>query len=190
MARKPTVTTPDLVVLSLLAEKPYHGYELNQQLEWREVRDWAGISRPQVYYSLAKLAKQKMIRLVEGANDEARGPDREVYTLTAAGRHALEKALKRPEWAEQRPPPPFLTWMALSAHADPQTVVEQIERRRRFLERELVREQKTLSEFEGTSHAVRAARQMVKLTIRHFEVELEWLASTKLELQHASGTSR
>ena len=51
------LTLPDLVVLCLLAERPMHGYELNQELERREVRDWAGISRPQVYYSLKKLAR-------------------------------------------------------------------------------------------------------------------------------------
>ncbi len=51
------LTTPDLVVLSLLSEQPMHGYQLNQTLENREVRDWAVISRPQVYYSLRKLKR-------------------------------------------------------------------------------------------------------------------------------------
>ena len=49
------VTTPDLVLLSLLAERAMHGYEANALLEFRKVRDWAGVSRPQVYYSLDKL---------------------------------------------------------------------------------------------------------------------------------------
>src|SRR5437879_4689966 len=41
------LTTPDLVLLSLLAERPMHGYQANAELERREVRDWAGISRAQ-----------------------------------------------------------------------------------------------------------------------------------------------
>ncbi len=187
MAARSAITTPDLVVLSLLAERPFHGYELNRELEWREVRDWAGISRPQVYYSLAKLAGRKLIRGVEG--DEGTGPDRETYRITAAGLAALRKALEDPEWAEQRPPPPFLTWMALSGHAEPAVVVAQLERRRKFLEQELAKERKTLAEFEGSGYAVRAARQMVTLAIRQFEVELEWLESAKLELQYARGSS-
>ena len=56
-ARQRELTTPDLVLLSLLAERPMHGYQANAELERREVRDWAGISRPQVYYSLEKLAQ-------------------------------------------------------------------------------------------------------------------------------------
>jgi len=60
--KKTELTTPDLVLLSLLAERPMHGYQANLELERREIRDWAGISRPQVYYSLEKLARAGMIR--------------------------------------------------------------------------------------------------------------------------------
>ena len=55
MARTKTLTTPDLIALSLLAERPMHGYELTRVLEYRDVEDWAAISKPQVYYSLRKL---------------------------------------------------------------------------------------------------------------------------------------
>jgi len=37
-------TTPDLVLLSLLAERPMHGYQANAELERREIRDWANVS--------------------------------------------------------------------------------------------------------------------------------------------------
>src|ERR1700742_1880037 len=74
-ARKRDLTTPDLVLLSLLAERPMHGYEANLELERRQVRDWAGISRPQVYYSLEKLGGLGMLR--EAKSDEpAAGPER------------------------------------------------------------------------------------------------------------------
>jgi DNA-binding PadR family transcriptional regulator len=53
------------VILSLLAERPMHGYQVNLELERRCVRDWAAISRPQIYYSLEKLAKAGLIRAGE-----------------------------------------------------------------------------------------------------------------------------
>src|SRR5262245_32969394 len=113
------LTLPDLVVLSLLRERPMHGYELNQELERREGRDWAGISRPQVYYSLKKLAESgHIIRASEA--EQRTGPERQVFRLSAAGRRGLAAALGREEWAVQRPPPAFLTWMALSSNAEPQ----------------------------------------------------------------------
>src|SRR2546421_10904131 len=61
-ARRVELTTPDLVLLSLLAERPMHGYQANLELERREIRDWANVSRPQVYYSLEKLARGALIR--------------------------------------------------------------------------------------------------------------------------------
>src|SRR5260370_23716288 len=48
------LSTADLVLLSLLAERPMHGYQANLELERREIHDWANVSRPQVYYSLEK----------------------------------------------------------------------------------------------------------------------------------------
>src|SRR5437667_403768 len=65
-AKKPAeiLTTPDLVLLSLLAERGMHGYQANLELERRCVRDWAGISRPQVSYSLEKLAAVWLVSLM------------------------------------------------------------------------------------------------------------------------------
>src|SRR5574338_79295 len=139
------LTLPDLVVLSLLGERPMHGYELNQELERREVRDWAGISRPQVYYSLKKLAGSGQIaRTSEGG--VTGGPERQVFRISAAGRRALAAALAREEWAVQRPPPPFLTWLCLSSNAEPADRLRLIRKRREFLERELAKERATLGE--------------------------------------------
>ena len=90
--RKRDLTTPDLVLLSLLAERPMHGYEANLELERRQVRDWAGISRPQVYYSLEKLAKLGLLRPAN-SDERAAGPERSVFTTSARGRTALAKRL-------------------------------------------------------------------------------------------------
>src|SRR5213082_2573311 len=142
-ARRLALTTPDLVLLSLLAERPMHGYEANLELERRQVRDWAGISRPQVYYSLEKLQVQGLIRAAENA-DPAAGPERSVFTPTEKGRSALAAALGREEWATQRERPPFLTWMALSWQGRPGVFAKKLEQRQEFLEMEIAREKEVL----------------------------------------------
>ena len=93
-ASKRELTTPDLVLLSLLAERPMHGYQANLELERRHVRDWAGISRPQVYYSLEKLAGMGLLR-GRRSREPAEGPERQVFATTAKGRAALADALER-----------------------------------------------------------------------------------------------
>ena len=106
-ARKRELTIPDLVLLSLLAERPMHGYEANLELARREVQDWAGISRPQVYYSLEKLARIGLIRAAE-SDEPSAGPERSVFATTAKGRTSLADALERADWTAGREWPPFL----------------------------------------------------------------------------------
>jgi len=176
------LTTPDLVVLSLLRERPMHGYEVNLELERREVRDWAGISRPQVYYSLKKLGRLGYVSGTVDSTDSS-GPERQVFRCTRRGGRALGDALENPHWADQRLPPPFLTWLALSWQARPGVLPRMISRREKFLQGEIERELATLeaikAEAGGPHHA---AELMVDLTIRQFTVELNWLADVRARL--------
>jgi DNA-binding PadR family transcriptional regulator len=179
--KKLALTTPDLVLLSLLAERPMHGYQANAELERREIRDWAGISRPQVYYSLEKLARTGMIRSL-ATNVPASGPDRSTFETTAKGREELADALERVDWTTQRDRPPFLTWVALSWQARPGVFREQIRRRQDFLTRELVAEQKTLSSIlKEVGHPYHEAVWMVSLMIEQFKTELRWLKRVSRE---------
>src|SRR6476660_2846630 len=87
------LTTPDLVILSLLAERPMHGYEANATLENRKIRDWAAVSRPQIYYSLDKLTRLGLIRITEDVASSA-GPERRIFQTTEEGRKRLADALE------------------------------------------------------------------------------------------------
>src|SRR4051794_25930176 len=100
------MTVPDLVLLSLLAERPMHGYQANAELERRQVRDWATISRPQVYYSLEKLLRLGLVRTAD-SDAPQQGPDRRVLATTARGREALASSLEREDWTMQRERPHF-----------------------------------------------------------------------------------
>jgi DNA-binding PadR family transcriptional regulator len=179
---KRDLTTPDLVLLSLLAERPMHGYEANLELERRQVRDWAGISRPQVYYSLDKLARLGLVRPVASDEPQA-GPERRVFVTAAKGRAALGEALEREDWTMQRDRPPFLTWIALSWQARPSAFQSQLERRKAFLEKELAREEATLRAVrKEVGHRFHEAIWMLSLTIQQFQLELRWLRKLSREI--------
>jgi DNA-binding PadR family transcriptional regulator len=181
-AKKGGLTVPDLVLLSLLAEQPMHGYQANMELERRQVHDWAGVSRPQIYYSLKKLARLALITEA-GDREPALGPERRIFSTTAKGRAALAAALEREDWTIQRDRPPFLTWMALSWHASPSTILKQLHRREKFLEAELAREQATLHAVEKeVGHPFHEAVWMIKLMIEQFRAELSWLRQIVVEL--------
>ena len=181
--RQPELTTPDLVLLSLLAERPMHGYEANAELERREVRDWAGMSRPQVYYSLEKLARAGLIRSTEN-EAPAEGPERRVFETNVRGRTALADGLEHEDWATQRDHPPFQTWIALSWQARPGVFARQIRRRQQFLQKELAREKETLKAiFEEVGHPYHEAVWIVSFVMEQFKLELRWLRKLAREIR-------
>ncbi len=164
----------DLVVLSLLAERPVHGHALWAELLRRHVWKWAAISRPQVYYSLNKLGEAGYV-LPAGNDDPALGPERRVLKPSAAGRRMLTQSLGREDWATQRPPPPFLTWMVLSWQSSPQDFVAQVARRREFLQSQLVEDRVALSAVIAETSASSDAALVVGLSLQLMETELSWL---------------
>jgi DNA-binding PadR family transcriptional regulator len=183
VTRKFVLTTPDLVMLSLLAERPMHGYQANAELERREIRDWAGISRPQVYYSLEKLARAGLVRALE-TEEPAAGPERSSFATSAKGRLALADALERERWTTGRDRPEFLTWMALSWQARPAAVRLQLQRREEFLNREILRTEEILeSVLKEVGHRYHEAVWMLELMMEKFEVELRWVKRVAREMR-------
>jgi DNA-binding PadR family transcriptional regulator len=159
-----------------------HGYEANAELERRQIRDWADLSRPQIYYSLDKLAAAGFIRAKE-SSEPLQGPERRVFATTAAGRNALADALEREDWVTHRDRPPFLTWMALSWLARPSVMSKQIERRRAYLDRQIAHERETIEAVkQEVGHEFHEAVWMITLMIEQFETELRWLGKVEREL--------
>jgi DNA-binding PadR family transcriptional regulator len=184
------LTTPDLVLLSLLAERPMHGYQANALLEFRKVRDWAGVSRPQVYYSLEKLAGLGLLRADESSAESA-GPERRVLATTEAGRAALADALEREDWTRQLDRPAFLTWLALSWQCRAGVVQTQLDRRRAFLEAGLARKQQILDDVRReVGHGYHEAVWMLELTVAQIETELQWLTRVNRDLPGRSPAAR
>lgn len=169
------LTTPDLVILSLLAERPMHGYEVNATLENRNIRDWAPVSRPQIYYSLDKLTSLGLIRV--GADESpAAGPERRVFETTAAGRDGLADALDDQHWVHNRVHQPFLIWLALSWQARPRTFRKQLRARHKLLAERLTEERATLQDVLGeVGHPYHEAVWMLQLFIEQMEIEQRWI---------------
>jgi DNA-binding PadR family transcriptional regulator len=167
------LTTADLVVLSLLWERPMHGYELLSEYQRQEVVDWASISKAQLYYALNKLSTLGLLR---GSVEEGGPRERTVYRPTTLGRAALTKGLKKDAWAKSRVAQPFTTWLGLSIHASPDCERKLLRARLGFLEKEIEKE-KHSAEYLSTQTDPRALRgaDIVRLTLRQLQVEREWI---------------
>jgi DNA-binding PadR family transcriptional regulator len=178
------LTIPDLVVLSLLAERPMHGYEVVAELDRRQIGDWANVSRPQVYYSLDKLVRLGLLRPATDS-EPAAGPERRVLTTTAAGRARLADALERDDWTTGRDRPAFLTWMALSWLARPGVFESHLRQRQAFLDQSIAREEETLRAVEAeVGHPYHEAVWMLTLMIDQLKIEARWIEKVLRQAAH------
>ncbi len=85
------ITNPELAILSLMAEQDLYGYQIEQLIEERGMRDWTEIGFSSIYHILNKLEKQGWLksRLQPTAKQ---GPTRRVYHLTSTGRKIWQMA--------------------------------------------------------------------------------------------------
>lgn len=81
------MTNAELAILSLVAEKPRHGYDIEQVIEERGMREWTEIGFSSIYYLLNKLEKSELIES-QLKSPEGKGPARKVYHVTQKGRQA------------------------------------------------------------------------------------------------------
>ena len=104
------MTNAELAILSLIAERPRHGYEIEQVIEERGMREWTEIGFSSIYYLLKKL---EQAALIEGKLEQAeRGPARKVYHLMPAGREALRAGVLEALSVPQRCYPPLQLGLA------------------------------------------------------------------------------
>ena len=85
------MTNAELAILSLIAEGPRYGYEIEQTIEERGMRDWTEVGFSSIYYLLKKLEKDGFAR-GKMQRSGSRGPSRKVYEITPKGRNAQIKA--------------------------------------------------------------------------------------------------
>ncbi|NWF67549.1 MAG: PadR family transcriptional regulator [Chloroflexi bacterium] len=77
----------ELTILSLVAEGPRYGFEIQKMVEDRGLREWLIIGFSSVYYILNRLERQKLIR---SHQQTIGGQARKVYEISDAGRGVLQ----------------------------------------------------------------------------------------------------
>ena len=83
------LTDAELLLLGLVAEMPRHGYEVDQVIEQRGMREWTQIGFSSIYFVLGKLQNLGLVTAKKPAGANAGTKARKVYSVTPAGRRAL-----------------------------------------------------------------------------------------------------
>lgn len=84
---KISLTDAELLLLGLVAEMPRHGYELEQIIETRGMREWTQVGFSSIYFVLGKLEKAGLVVAELPTSAKAR----KTFCITASGRDVLLK---------------------------------------------------------------------------------------------------
>jgi DNA-binding PadR family transcriptional regulator len=85
------MTNTELAILGLLIEQPRHGYEIEQVINERGMRDWTDVGFSSIYYVLGRLERAGLVAASADAGHVG-GPARKVYAPTRAGQIAWTDA--------------------------------------------------------------------------------------------------
>src|SRR4051794_28039078 len=96
------LTASEAAILGLLAERPMHGYELDEVIEHRGFRAWTEIGFSSIYFHLKELEKKGLVRQ-QGLSPSPKA--RKAFEVTDEGRQCLSATcLKFIEESDVRPP--------------------------------------------------------------------------------------
>ena len=131
------MTSAEFTILSLIVEKPCHGWEIEQIIEERGMREWTDLGFSSIYYLLRKLENKKMVtsrtELLPG-----RGPARKTYQATAAGKEACREQTLAALQTTHRSRAPILMGLANLPHVSESEALAGLEQYGRELETRLV----------------------------------------------------
>ncbi len=87
------ITNNELAVLGLLAEQDKYGYQIEQDIDQRGMRQWTDIAFSSIYYLLGRLEQKGWLAAAGQSTGDY--PARKVYRLTAAGAQAYREAVRQ-----------------------------------------------------------------------------------------------
>ncbi len=85
------MTDAELTILSLIAEGPRYGHEVQRAIDERGLREWVTVGFSSVYYILNRLEAQNLLQ--GELQSSGRTPSRKVYSITESGRGVLQTAI-------------------------------------------------------------------------------------------------
>lgn len=83
----------EVILLSIVSEKPSYAYEIDKTIECRDMRRWVRVGVASIYQVLKRLEEKDLV--YSQKEKEGRMPDRKRYYITNSGKEALAEASKR-----------------------------------------------------------------------------------------------
>ncbi|MHB1413777.1 MAG: PadR family transcriptional regulator [Chloroflexota bacterium] len=177
------MTNSELAILSLINESPRHGYEVDQIIEERGMREWTEVGFSSIYFILTKLERSGLV-VGHTEMEVGKGPARKVYNITYAGRLACREAILE---ALSLPRPwqsPFMIGLANLTTLAPSDTLAALRRYRAGLEERLEHVRSRREGLESPEYHVAA---MFDRSATLLEAEIAWVDGFARQVEEHSG---
>jgi len=176
------MTNAELAVLSLVAQQPRHGYQIEQVIEERGMRRWTEIGFSSIYFLLKKLEHGGFI---EGRLEKTeRHPARKVYRATPAGLEAFHAAIIEVLSVPQPSPRPLMLGLANLPSLSTEETLTALSQYSRHL-KEKMEILRTALESKQHAHPY-FVDAMFELGLMVMQAELEWVEKFTKQIQEQS----
>jgi DNA-binding PadR family transcriptional regulator len=180
------MTNAELAVLSLVAQQPRHGYQIEQVIEERGMRRWTEIGFSSIYFLLKKLEHGGFI---EGRLEKTeRHPARKVYRATPAGLEAFHAAIIEVLSVPQPSPRPLMLGLANLPSLSTEETLTALSQYSRHL-KEKMEILRTALESKQHAHPY-FVDAMFELGLMVMQAELEWVEKFTKQIQEQSQTKQ
>jgi DNA-binding PadR family transcriptional regulator len=165
-----SVTAAEAALLGLLTEGAKYPYQIEKDIQFRDMRYWTELSMSTIYKSLTKLETMDLVESATELSDGNRA--RKVYQLTPEGKEAfrdtLRELLKEPEHLRWQADVAFYNLGAL----EPKEQTEVLTEYKAALE-------KTIGEFKALEEFMLS----IECTVQHVSIARRWIFMTEGEVR-------
>lgn len=176
-----SLTSAELTLLGLLVEQPRHGYELEEVITARGMREWTEIGFSSIYYLLGRLRDRGLIAEIDTPRT-GRGKARNVYGPTSEGRRECAAAAEAAV-AELRPVfPPVLIGLANQPVISPERLRAALAQRAAALAERDAHIRRAAETQPGAPMFVRA---IFDYALAQLDAEQAWLSAYRASLTNS-----
>lgn len=166
-----------LVILGLLSEQPYHGYELRQKVERRLYATYINLSGGSLYYNLGQLERSGYVEKA-WAEQKGRYPTRQIYQITSTGREYLQTELRRLLFdteGREKVFDPINAALAFGHFISPNELREALNKHLEWAQKRLawIVEQQTY--WTTQKKAIPTQAKIIEHGLVHYKAEIDWL---------------
>jgi DNA-binding PadR family transcriptional regulator len=172
-----------LILLGLLQRRNLHGYEIKRVIE-EHMGDWASIAFGSIYFALAKLAKEGLVRRVS-VGKEGNRPSRTVYGITNEGRKEFRRMLEDLWRSPQRQFFAFDVALFFSSSLPSKNIMRYLEQRIEHTQEAFRQLGRHKAERLADPEVPRIARGIFNHALVHLEAEMHWLRALRDDLAKA-----